>query len=67
MSSKDLALQLDEELDKDCLTKRNRRRMYPSLKEVYKNFDNTLKRIKNNRSSSKSKRLKTILKFSINP
>ena len=35
MSSKDLALQLDEELDKDCLTKRNRRRMYPSLKEVY--------------------------------
>ena len=46
-SSKYLALELDEELDKDCLTKRKRKRVYWGLEEVFKNYQNALKSVEN--------------------
>ena len=70
-SSKDLALELDEELDKDCLTKRKRKRVYWGLEEVFKNYQDALKSVENKWTEKKihstQKGYKQYYKCSINP
>ncbi|CAF0794260.1 unnamed protein product [Brachionus calyciflorus] len=41
LSSKDLAKELDKQLNKDCLIKRQRRRV--GLKELFKNYQDAVK------------------------
>ncbi|CAF0909587.1 unnamed protein product [Brachionus calyciflorus] len=43
LSSKDLAKELDKQLDKDCLIKRQRRRVYWGLEEIFKNYQDAVK------------------------